>query len=255
MKTTTKQLIFAAVAAVLLVLSITITPAPAQVPTITAGANLDIDFNEEVDIPYSGFVGQWFVDINLIHNPGAGPMFKNFQSPMDDTGQRILLDAEQPFPQRVDEEFFLVPTLAPVPSAPVADWHEEIFTEGWEWVLPSDAANFPGLFDPNTSLITKNGDPHPWNFSPTPAVHEPNKLWVEFPAIDEGNVLDIHKALLWVGTPGNRIWGDDILDDGTFFAESFIRVFEYPTIPEPGTLWLVTLAIALHLVPNRHRAD
>lgn len=220
-------------------------PAAAQVQTVTAGANLLIDFNEEVPVPYNGFAGEWVLDVNLIHDPGAGPMFKIFESPITDTNTRIQLDAEQPFPQRVTENFYLPPTLAPILTVPVADWHEEIVTPGWEFVIPEDSANFPRLFPPNASLITKNGNPHPWDFIGSPQVDDITRLDVMFPPIAAGNTLDIHKALLWVGTPGNRIWGDDMLDDGTFLDESTIRVWGYPTVPEPSAICLVGIAICV----------
>ena len=51
------------------------------VVSLTAGSNLSIDFNQEVDVPYSGFAGQYFFHSVLIHDPNAGPFFKNFQSP------------------------------------------------------------------------------------------------------------------------------------------------------------------------------
>lgn len=228
-----------------------IRPAAAQTnPTVTAGANLHIDFNQEVDVPFSGFAGQWFVDIDLVHDPAAGPMIKRLQSPRDDTGQPILLDALQPFPQRIDENFRLIQVPGGPPAAPpVRDWHEEILTPGFVWVIPTDAT-IPQVFPDGTSLITKNGNPHPWDFVPAPAL--PNRLDVAFPPILPGEVLDIHKAINWIGTPGNRIWGDNQLDDGTSFDESVIRVWEYPTVPEPGT-WglLVAAAIGAALLRGR----
>ena len=228
-------------------------PGFAQTVTVTAGSNMEIDFNEEVPVSYSGFGGFYSFGVNLIHDPGAGPMIKRFESPITDTFQRILLNAQQPFPQRIWEQFHLVPGTpgnpgGPPISMPVSDWHEEILTEGWEWVLPGDS-RFTNLFPPNESLITKNGQPHPWQFPLRPAVHEPNKLWVEFPPISPGDTLEIHKALLWVGTPGNQTWGDDALDDGTFFNETVISVFEYPT-PEPTTLTLLALG-AIGLLRRR----
>ena len=160
-----------------------------------------------------------------------------------DTLDRILLDATQPFPQPVREDFHIVePAVGGPPvSVAVQDWHEEFLTDGWEWVLPDDE-RFPTLFPPDESLITRNGEPHPWSFSPSPAEHAPHQLWVQFPPIHPGETLDIHKAMLWVGTPGNRIWGDDILDDGNFFDESVISVWEYPT-PEPGTCSLLAICM------------
>ena len=201
--------------------------------TVTAGANHDIDFNEEIDVPYSGFAGQYFLSANLRHLPEAGPMIKHFQSPIDDTGQPILLDAQQPLPQRIEEEWRLLPAT----SFDVSDWHEHFRTEGFVWVIPDDTT-FPGLFPPNTSLITKNGEPHPWEFVAGPTIA--SRLDVVFPPIPAGDVLDIHKALLWVGTNSNRIWGDNMLNDGTFFDESRIDVWEFPT-PEPTTASLLLI--------------
>jgi len=227
-----------------------------QSPVVVAGANLDIDFNQEVPVGYSGFAGAYFLQVDLVHDPMAGPMIKRFETPVTDTTDRILLDALQPFPQPIWEDFFIVP---PVPGGPpvsvaVRDWHEEILTEGWEWVIPGDT-RFPDLFPPDSSLITRNGEPHPWRFPPMPAVLQPNKLWVEFPPIHPGETLDVHKALLWVGAEGNRIWGDDVLDDGTAFDEGVISVLEYPTVPEPGGSALAVLGLlASGLVTWRKRS-
>ena len=180
----------------------------------------------------------WQLQMDLIVDPIAGPMIKHFQSPRQATGAPILLDAQQPFPQVVWEDFLILPVPGTA-GTPVTDWHEEILTPGWEWVIPGDV-RFPSLFPPNSSLITRNGQPWPW--SPIPMPTDPTKLWVRFPPIPPNNVLDVHKALLWVGTDGNRIWGDGTLNDGTTFDESFIRVREYPTIPEPATFALASLA-------------
>lgn len=235
--------------ATLIGLSLSVLPAAAQRPVVTAGANMDIDFNQEIAVGYSGFVGSYFLGMDLIHDPGAGPMVKLFEAPVTDTLDRILLDATLPNPQPIQEE---ISVLAPGPdglvSVAVSDWHEHIMTDGFEWVLPGDD-RFPALFPVGTSLITRNGEPHPWQFSPTPADHGPDALWVEFPPVQPGEILDVHKALLWVGTPGNRIWGDDVLDDGTAVDESVIRVWEYPT-PEPSSGSLLALG-ALVLIMLR----
>jgi hypothetical protein len=199
---------------------------------ISAGSNLYIDYNEQVEVPYSGFAGQYFLDAPLIHSPWYGPFFKNFQSPITDTLDPILLDAEQPNPQRVTESYYLPPILAPILTLPVAGWREEIFTDGWEWVLPGDQ-RFPWLFPEDQSLITRDGKPHPWTPASVLTVYEPEKLAVNFPPIHEGETLGIHKALLWVGTPGNRVWGDNKTDDGNYLNEAAIRVYEYP-VPEPA---------------------
>jgi hypothetical protein len=212
----------------------------------TAGANMQIDFNPEFDVPYSGFVGVYIFSEDLIHDPAAGPFFKNFESPIDDTDLPILLDAGQPFPQPIFESFFLAPAVSPVLAEPVANWHESIVTAGWEWVLPG-APRFPNLFPTDTSLITKNGDPHPWTIPSLPKMHEPDQLWVEFPPIEAGNTLGINKALLWVGTPGNTIWGDHTDDLGVVETyEASVRVFEYPA-PEPssGTLLAAAACVVL----------
>ncbi|MAT70041.1 MAG: hypothetical protein CMJ58_11015 [Planctomycetaceae bacterium] len=216
-------------------------PAAAQNPIVTAGANLNIDFNQEIEIPFSGFAGQWFVAVDLMHDPAAGPMIKRLESPHDDTGQPILLDAQQRFALRIDEEFNIgSPGTAGIPvSVEVRDWHEEILTPGFNWVIPTDAT-IPQVFPDGTSLITRNGAPHPYELLASPAVLPP-RLDVKFPPIYPGEVLDIHKAIEWVGTPGNRIWGDNMLDDGTPFDEGEIRVWEYPTVPEPATWGLMAI--------------
>ncbi|MCA9236616.1 MAG: hypothetical protein KDA44_14165 [Planctomycetales bacterium] len=224
--------------------------AVAQVPLVTAGANLNIDFNQELDVPFSGFAGHWFVDVDLDHDPNAGPMIKIFKSPFTDTGAPILLDAQQPFALPIDEKFHLLPPLpGGLPqSVEVRDWHEEILTPGFVWVIPNDTS-IPQIFPPGTSLITKNGVPHPWEF--IPAVALPNRIDVKFPPILPGETLDIHKALQWIGTPGNRIWGDNVLDDGSTFDESGIRVWEYPTVPEPGAWALLAVAVIAVAVQRR----
>ena len=166
MKASTSQLIVFAVFG-LLVCGLRPAQVGAQPLIVTAGANMDIDFNPEVPVSYSGFVGAYFLEVDLIHDPSAGPMIKRFQSLITDTYDRILLDATQPFPQPIYEDFHIVaaaPGGQPV-SVAVQGWHEEILTDGWEWVLPSDT-RFPTLFPPGESLITRNGDPHPWSFRP-----------------------------------------------------------------------------------------
>ena len=88
-------------------------------------------------------------------------MVKRFESPIGDTLDPILLDAALPNPQRISKNFHLVAstTGGTVSSSSVSDWHEEILTHGFEWVLPGDT-RFPQLFPAGQSLITKNGDFH-----------------------------------------------------------------------------------------------
>jgi hypothetical protein len=73
---------------------------------------------------------------------------------------------------------------------------------------------------------------------------------VIFDAIETGHILDIHKGLLWVGTPENPIWGDSP-------DELAILVREYPT-PEPSSWMLaavgMTMLVGWWLHRARHRA-
>lgn len=192
--------------------------------------------------------GMWMLQVDLIVDPSGGPMSKHFQAPMDATGAPIQLDAEQPFPHPLWEDFLNVPQSS-VPSVPITDWHEEIHTPGWEWVLPGDS-RFPELFPPNESLITRDGQPWDWSHIPM-EIQDPSKLWVTFPPIPPGSTLDVHKALLWVGVEGNRTWGDGVDDAGGTVDESFIEVWEHPTIPEPTSAWLAGLAL-IALLGKRH---
>jgi hypothetical protein len=210
----------------------------------TAGPNLNVDpAQPPIDVAWNSTMApaRWTLQLDLIVDPGGGPMEKHFQSPRSAAGGPILLDALQPFPQVVWEDI-LVLSVPGTPGVAVTDWHEEIQTPGWEWVLPGDT-RFPTLFPAGTSLITRNGQPSPWTPIPMDPA-DPSKLWVGFPPIPPNNVLDVHKALLWVGTGGNRIWGDNTLDNGSAFDESFIAVREYPTVPEPAALALVCLGLS-----------
>jgi len=209
----------------------------------------DGTFRDRIEISWNPLADAWTMQVDLIVDPKAGPMSKHFQSPQDATGGPILLDALQPLPQVLWEDFLILPVPGTA-GVPVTDWHEEIHTPGWEWVVPGDA-RFPNLFPASASLITFNGQP--WPSKPVPMVpNDPSQLWVKFPPIPPGNVLDIHKALLWVGTAGNRIWGDNIDNSGVTVDESVIEVWEHPTIPEPSTAVLLCLG-ALPFLLNRRR--
>ncbi len=218
----------------------------ASAQSVTVGANLDIDFNVEVAVPFSGFAGVYFLNLDLIHDPGAGPMFKNFDSPIDDASQPILLDASQPNPLVIFETFTLNAS-----SVPITGWYEAIVPEGFEWLIPDDTA-IPGPFPAGQSLIEVDGAPHPWEFVPQPAVVGLDQLAVSFPPVHPGQTLGITKPLLWVGTPDNTIWGDHQLDQGDAFDESVIRVWEYP-VPEPATAATIFLAGTLVLTRRRWR--
>lgn len=225
----------------LLVLGL-IVPAMGQTsfPSFVSGFNGDVDPLNPVFVPF--FDGHWQFDADLTFDPSEPRMEKHFDTPRDATGAPILLDALQPFAFPLWENFFLqeVGTTADgrvVDGRPVSDWHEEILTPGWEWVIPGQLVNNEP-FMPGESLITLNGNPWPWDFIPMfdeqgQPVQDPTKLWVEFPPIFPGEILDVHKGLLWVGTEENRVWGDDT-------DETFIRVIEYPT-PEPTSLALMGL--------------
>lgn len=220
-------------AAVGIVAVVTAGLAMAQVP-LTSGYDLAKP-PTTIDVPWG--TGSWSIMSGLIFDPTAGPMIKLFDTPRQVTGAPVLLDAQQPFPQRIDEQWDLVPGA----SKPVSDWHEQVLTPGWEWMLVTSA-----------SLITRNGQPWPWKPIATPVV-DPAVISVEFEPILPGEVLDIHKALLWVGTPGNRIWGDGMDDSGALVDEGIIRVLEYPT-PEPASALLLGLGGTIALARSRRRA-
>jgi hypothetical protein len=191
-------------------------------------------------IPPDASPGMWMLQVDLVVDPNGGPMGKHFESPKSATGAPIQIDAQQPFPQVLWENFLNLAVPGTL-GAPITDWHEEIHTPGWEWVLPGDST-FPDLFPAGESLITHDGQP--WNWTPIPMdPMDPAKLWVAFPPINPGSQLDIHKALLWVGTDGNRIWGDGRDDAGNVVDESFIDVWEHPTIPEPTAAVLAGMAL------------
>ncbi|MEM8784160.1 MAG: hypothetical protein AAGE65_15095 [Planctomycetota bacterium] len=217
--------------------------------TVRSGFNLSLPTGPPITVEYTP-QGLWDLDVDLIFDPGAGPMLKWFETPTNPvTTDPILLDAQQPFPQPIWEDFYVIPGPPGTPPGyPVSDWHEEILTPGWEWVLPGDA-RFPSLFPPGQSLVTRNGQPWPWDPQPHPGGPDPTMLWIEFPPIDPGHVFDIHKALLWVGTPDNRVWGDFVDNDGFTIDESLIEVIEYPT-PEPASAGLIALG-ALALLRRR----
>ena len=173
-------------------------------------------------------IGDTANGIPLIADPSAPPMEKWFLTPTDAISQPLPPGWSAP----VWENFFVWPGDAAFPKSPaITDWHEHIHTPGWEWEVPPAGGT--------ESLITRDGEPWEWRFIDPPVGTDPNPawLWVEFPPIGPGHVLDIHKRLVWRGTENNMFWGDDQ-------EETMVSVWEYPTIPEPSSLLLSTLAIA-----------
>jgi PEP-CTERM motif len=215
--------------------------AAGQSASATAGPNLNAGpAQPPIEVPWNQTSQSWMLQLDLIVDPSAGMFVKRFHSPRGPTGGPILLDPLQPFPHIIWEDFLILPPPG-TPGVAVTDWHEDIHTPGWVWVPPG-STQFPDLFPPGSSLITRNGQPWPWSPIPMDPI-DPTKLWVRFPPIQPGNVLDIHKALLWVGTDGNRIWGDNLDDAGNPLDEQFIEVWEYPTIPEPASAALLCLGL------------
>lgn len=222
--------------------------AVAQDGPVIAGKNGTGD-PEHIIVPFTPADpngGHWVVGaanpVPLIANPKAPPMEKWFLTP---TGQTLPPGWSAP----VWENFLVWPgdTSFPDRSPSITDWHEHIHEPGWEWEIPPQSAA--------ESLITRDGQPWDWKPIPPPPGTDPNPawLWVEFPPIEPGHILDIHKRLVWRGTDGNKIWGDHILDDGTTHLEEMIAVWEYPTIPEPSTFLLGTLA-TVGLFARRRRS-
>lgn len=230
-------------------LLISATAAMAQVPSFVSGFNKDAAMGPPTFVPFDTEQAHWVFEANLTFDPVAPPFEKHFDTPRQSTGAPIQLDADQllPFPVwefYAVEEFGFIPPDTTVPGQPISDWHEEILTPGWEWVLPGDS-RFPDLLV-DESLITRDGEPWEWKHIPMPGGGtDPSMLWVEFPPIEPGHVLDIHKALVWTGTEGNRFWGDDA-------GETFIQVIEYPT-PEPASLAVLGLSGLALLRRQRRR--
>jgi hypothetical protein len=211
----------------------------AGTPNITSGFNLGAT-GPVISVPFHTSGTPYQVDEALVFSAVAGPMTKNFAAPTFESGERVVLAASQPAPFLVTENFSIV---AQTQAAAVSDWHEIIMTPGWAWIRPGDPS-FPTLFPLDTSLITRDGQP--WASTNIGGATDATRIDVQFSAIDTNHVLDIHKALLWVGTPTKSIWGNDP-------GDTVIQVLEYPT-PEPSSFVLAALAgAALLFVRKRLR--
>jgi len=210
---------------------------------------IDDDRGEHIEVffePTGQGTGHWMVGtpenpLPLVADPKGSQMEKWFFTP---TGEPLQPGWSAP----VWENFLVWKGDSSTPtSRPITDWHEHVHEPGWVWEVPPPDAT-------NESLITRDGEPWPWRHIP-PSGDEPFSPWldVEFPAIEPGHILDIHKRLVWLGVEGNKLWGDQQLDNGEPYQETMIGVWEYPTIPEPTTLLLSSLA-ALGFCARRRRA-
>jgi hypothetical protein len=199
---------------------------PALAQPIVAGGNFSVPLTFR-DVPYQSGAVNYEVNERIILDPSAAPIIKRFASPSDQSGP-ILLTAGQSPPLVIAENFSLLTDGPPTPKR-VTDWHEGLLTKGWLWVLPGDP-NFPELFPQGQTLITRDGEP--WASNVLPGTN-PLLLNIVFDPIEPGHILDVHKALLWVGNGEDTIWGDEPEED-------VIEIAEYPT-PEPGTMVLAAL--------------
>jgi hypothetical protein len=213
-------------------------PSVAKAVGVTSGYNLLAD-GPVISVPSATLPGTGYqVDLDLTFDPAAGPMTKNFDTPRYVTGQPVSLIGSQPLPFLVTENFNLVGG-----RALVSDWHEQIVTPGWVWVTPGQSVpGFPNLFPEGQSLITRNAQS--WPSTPIGGSSDPARIDVQFAPIPSGNILDVHKALMWVGVTGaNDIWGDGP-------NETTITVLEYPT-PEPSSIVLAGLGLVSLFVARR----
>ena len=231
-----------------LLFAVVTSPTWAQSNPITAGPNMGSPQNPvHIQVDWDSSQDHWRVDEELIFDPHAPPMEKWFMTPP--TSPTNPYPPGTAFP--VWENFLLHPL-----SLAVLDWHEVIHTPGWEWRYYEYN---PDPTDPNYEpLITRDGAPWPWKHQPPPATggDPATMLWVEFPPIEPGHILDVHKWLVWMGDPNpggipNTNWGDNMDDQGNTLDESMIAVWEYPT-PEPSSILLVALG-ALALAGVRRR--
>ena len=184
----------------------------------------------------------------LITDPTASPMRKQFQLPVS---PRPIDGLQLGWTASVSEYFFvsdgtsLLGTDIPQ-GRPITEWNALILTPGWEWVIPLPESS-------DAPLITHDGLPWDWEYTDRePKDWESSELepsseraWlsVGFSAIEPGELFVVRKQLRWIGTRGNTVYGDQILDDGSrHFERPVISVIEYPTVvPEPATF---SLAIA-----------
>jgi hypothetical protein len=191
--------------------------------SVISGANLDLAPTELTVPIVTGDGGDhWEVELALTHDPLGPPMLKSFIPPTDS----IFPGTGWPVWEIYDLDN---------DSQPVSDWHEEILGDspGWIWQLL-----------PGESLITKNGDPHPFLGGIDP--NDATRLWVAFEPISPPDVLDVHKELFYEGADLN---GDGTVD---FWPPGRpVLVLEYPT-PEPGSM-AITLVGLIGLTSIRRK--
>ncbi len=163
--------------------------------------------------------GGWTIGVYpVIRDPNGPAWIKTL------TGPNGLPTVAQP-----GQSFHLIETLIIGPDLGWTDWHEQILSPGWDWVLPN----------PLPPMLYGNGSPAPGLVT----VHTPGNsatggtIDFYFDELPPGTTVTIRKVLQYndpTGTP----------------FEGKVVIAEYPT-PEPATLGLVGLSGLLLFVRKR----